>query len=93
MKKIEQAKKWLKCVGCGEQIRTGERVINYGRREKYCEACEDIGDQNNPEAFEASDDCDDGEAHLRSMEDFAAYKAAGVSIETYYNDRDNGYCH
>lgn len=93
------SKKWVKCVCCGEQIRPGEQVFGLeGRkgltREKYCLECMDKGYllDNNPDARFYEQDQSDGEEGLRQAEDYAAYKAAGVSAETYYRDRDAGYC-
>ena len=99
MAKIETraAKSWFKCASCQEQIRTDEKylqVVQNGkpvRGEKYCIHCEKYARLNNPESEEDSDYYDDGERHLRQMEDYAAYSAAGCT-SSYWTDRDNGYC-
>lgn len=91
--KIEkrQAKRWVKCCGCEEQIRTCEtflQVVDNGkdvRGERYCTDCESLAHENNPITSG-----DDGEEHLRRMEDYGAYQAAGCTAE-YWNDRDAGY--
>ena len=97
MAKIEKrsAKKWFKC-DCGEQVRTDEKffqvVENDGKDrkgEKYCVGCEKYAHANNDDIGEANND--DGEQHLRAMEDFAAYKAAGCT-DAYWTDRDAGFC-
>ena len=88
-----KAKSWIKCCCCSEQIRTCDsflQVLDNGkpvRGERYCEGCECIAHENNPVEEE-----DDGERHLRAMEDYAAYQAAGCTGE-YYTDRDAGYAH
>lgn len=91
-----QAKNWLKCCCCGEQVRTCEsyfQVVNDNGRdrrgERYCKGCESYAYENNDDIDDDNDD--DGERHLRQMEDYAAYRAAGCSHE-YWNDRDAGYC-
>jgi hypothetical protein len=88
------ATKWFKCVCCSEQIRTDElyiAVVNDSGKivkgERYCLDCEDYAIENN----DIIDNTDDGESHLRSMEDYAAYQAAGCTSE-YWSDRDNGFC-
>lgn len=88
---ICEATKWLKCSCCGEQIRTCEKYLqaitpdgNPIRGERYCLDCEAVAHENNPDH--------DEESHLRQMEDFAAYRAAGVSSDVYFADRDAGFC-
>lgn len=91
-----EAKYRIKCVGCGEQVRTCEKYLQVQvngknvRGERYCTGCERIARLNNPEAEGDATPEDDGESHLRAMEDYAAYRAAGCSQE-YWTDRDNGY--
>lgn len=94
--KKQRAKSWIKCSCCGEQVRTDEKyfqVINDNgknrRGERYCCGCESYAYENNDDIVD--DDYDDGERHLRQMEDYAAYHAAGCTSE-YWNDRDAGYC-
>ena len=89
-----EAKSWIKCSCCSAQIRTCEKflqVVNENgkdrRGERYCTHCEKYARMNN----EDIDVEEDGETHLRSMEDYAAYQAAGCAHE-YFNDRDAGYC-
>ena len=45
---------------------------------------------NHPDAVEEMDEQDDGERHLREMETYAAYSAAGAQ-NAYWEDRDAGY--
>jgi hypothetical protein len=94
-----EAKSWVKCCCCQAQIRTCEKFLQVVkdngkdlRGERYCPNCEDYAHKNN-DIHENTDwrQEDDGEAHLRSMEDYAAYKAAGAT-DAYWSDRDNGYC-
>jgi hypothetical protein len=93
LEKIE-AKSFCKCCCCGETIRKCEKLFQLMedgkavRGERYCVSCEDIAYENN----DIRDDEDDGESHLRAMEDYAAYSYAGCTQE-YWNDRDAGYCH
>ena len=88
--------KFCKCGICGETLRTLESailVMSDGKQVKaYCdhhrmddilEIHQDI-DLNQSQKYE--------ESHLRQMEDFAAYKYAGASVETYFSDRDAGFC-
>jgi len=82
----------IKCVSCGETIRKFEKYINLGPGERYCTGCEDIALENNPDAGDDCQDDDDGERHLRQMEDFGAYQAAGCT-GAYWGDRDAGYAH
>jgi len=87
------AKKWLKCVCCGEQVRTGELYFQVElngkpvRGERYCVGCESYAVENNPEA---SSYRDDDEQHLRDREAYASYRAAGCT-EAYWTDKDAGY--
>lgn len=94
-----EAQRGFNCPSCGGRTRTCEKylqVVKNGkaiRGERYCIHCERIARLNNPEIGEdeAAQE-DDGESHLRSMEDFAAYRAAGCT-HAYYDDRDAGYAH
>lgn len=86
------------CTCCGERVMNSMKffqVLNdtgtIRRGERYCLSCESYARENNDDIVDEPED--DGEAHLRSMEDFGAYKAAGVSTEDYYKDRDAGLCH
>lgn len=100
--KIEKvrAKSWVKCACCGEQIRTAEtflQVVNNDGKpvkgERYCELCEDVAYENNPELYDGADDSEsDGEEHLRRMEDYASYLYNG-NPQDYWSDRDAGYAH
>jgi len=87
------AQKFSKCCCCAESIRIGERVHiveSNGkpiRGQKYCEACSKYIPEVHPELLENHDN---EECHLRQMEDFAAYRAAGC-VDSYWQDRDNGY--
>lgn len=85
--------KFAKCCCCGESVYTGERIHtvckdgNPIRGQRYCDHCQDNILLAYPEIAESHDD---GESHLRQMEDYAAYRAAGCSSQ-YWEDRDNGY--
>jgi hypothetical protein len=87
-----------RCVCCESTIRVGERMFDLGKGEKYCERCEAEAMENNPDhpAVVAEngeiDAADDGERHLRQMEDFGAYQAAGCT-HAYWEDRDAGFAH
>ena len=91
--RTQRAKSFGKCRSCGEQWRTDEKilvVVNLDtdkpvRGEKYCVRCKDMAELNNDTGCD-----DDGESHLRSMEDFAAYRAAGC-VNAYWDDRNAGY--
>ena len=96
----QSATRWFKCVCCGEQVRSDEKYIQVTLRgkpvkgERYCLECETYAYDNNPDAAMEQLTVtvwDDGERHLRQMEDYAAYRAAGCT-EAYWGDRDNGYC-
>lgn len=85
----------VKCSCCAEFVPPMHpylQVVNENgsdrRGERYCVDCRDVATENNPDITEL----DDGERHLRQMEDYAAYRAAGCT-EAYYEDRDAGYCH
>jgi len=91
-----EAKHGFNCTCCSERVRTCEKYLQVKndsgtnrRCERYCLNCEQYAHMNNEDIAAGNDD--DGEAHLRSMEDFAAYRAAGVSTDTYFSDRDAGY--
>lgn len=90
---LGHADKFRKCPICSEQIRTLEPCWVVDRNGKvsqaYCDthSLEDVLIEH-PDAVEPDED--DGESHLRSMEDFAAYKYAG-NTEAYWSDRDAGY--
>jgi hypothetical protein len=64
------------------------------RGEKYCTSCEGYAYENNPDAVGDVDEyaghSDDGESHLRMMEEYGAYRAAGCS-DAFWGDRDAGY--
>ena len=99
-----EAKTWLKCVSCGEQVKTCEKYLQVQksngkpvRGERYCVRCEKYARLNN-EIVDV-DDVDDDDEAFRSMqrserqrEDYAAYQAAGC-VSEYWNDRDNGYAY
>ena len=94
-----EAKSWGKCCCCGAQWRTCEKFIQVVkdngkdlRGERYCVHCESYAVKNNDITETVVDwrQEDDGESHLRSMENFAAYKSAGCS-DAYWSDRDAGY--
>ena len=84
------ATKWLKCVCCGEQVRTGETYIQVSspKRERYCLGCEAYAAENNPDQVETYHD--DDERGLREREAYAAYRAEGCT-ESYWTDKDAGY--
>lgn len=91
-----EAKSWIKCSCCSAQVRTCEKflqVVNDNgkdrRGERYCLHCENYAHMNN-EDIGTEADVDDGEHHLRQMENFAAYRAAGCSHE-YFNDQAAGF--
>jgi MinD superfamily P-loop ATPase len=92
--KVISAKSWIKCASCSEQIRTDEKYIQVFnndkqvRGERYCKGCEKYARMNNTIEDESEDD---GESHLRDMETYAAYQAAGCASE-YFDDRNAGYC-
>lgn len=94
--KIVEAKSWVKCTCCKEQVRTCEKYYQVlesngkqRRGERYCMSCEQYIYENNDDIGN-DDDNDDGERFLRQMENYAAYRAAGCS-DAYWNDRDAGY--
>lgn len=89
-----QAKSWVKCAACAEQVTTLNKYIQVvndngkdARGERYCCRCEKYARLNN-EIVDTVED--DGEAHLRERENYAAYQAAGAT-HAYWEDRDNGY--
>ena len=91
-----EAKRGFNCTCCGERIRTCEKMLqvmnNNGsqrRGERYCLECESYAHENNNDISIEQED--DGESHLRAMEDHAAYLAAGMSTEAYLNDRASGF--
>lgn len=92
--KIE-AKRGFNCTSCGERVRNCEKFLQVKndddtnrKGEKYCLNCREIAEENNADIYREMED--DGESHLRAMEDFAAYKAAGCT-DAYWEDRDAGY--
>lgn len=92
-----EATRWIKCVCCGEMIHTCEKylqVVNDSgkdvRGERYCLDCEEYAYENNPELRENARDEDDGERHLRMMEHYADYSAAGCR-EAFWDDLNGGY--
>jgi|LakMenE01Jun11ns_1017448.scaffolds.fasta_scaffold8717338_1 hypothetical protein len=91
---IVAAKSWIKCVACSEQVRTDEKYIQVMnndkpiRGERYCRGCEKYARLNN-ECDEIPDVCD-GEEHLRQMEEYGAYMAAGCA-SAYWEDKQAGY--
>ncbi len=91
----QEAAKSFKCCCCGEIIRKCEtyaQVINGDqpvRGERYCVDCEPYAYQNNEIDARAAA-YDDGEHHLRQMENYAAYQAAGCSA-AYWDDQAAGY--
>jgi hypothetical protein len=101
-----EAKSWLKCVACGEQVVTCEKYLQVQksngkpvRGERYCVRCEKYARLNNPELGEVEDPQDEEGDDFRRMqdaerrsEDYAAYQAAGCTHE-YWNDRDAGYAY
>jgi hypothetical protein len=93
-KKI-RATRWLKCVCCGEQIRSDEKHWQVFddteaplKRERYCRGCAREMYENNP----GLQDCTDGdnERGLRMMGEYAAYQAAGCT-SAFWGDMDSGY--
>jgi hypothetical protein len=68
-------------------MKTGRKVSG-GR---YCARCEKYAHLNHTIVADGEDSHDE-ERHLRSMEDYAAYRAAGCT-EEYWNDRDAGYAY
>jgi hypothetical protein len=64
--------------------------------EKACIHCkavlEDDAEYNYTLVPAPCDEDDYDESHLRQMEDYAAYRAAGCTSE-YWTDRDEGYAH
>ena len=96
MPRIEtrQAKSWIKCCCCQEQIRTFESFIQVVKdngkplgRERYCKGCEKYARLNNeitdvPEV--------DGEEHLRAMERFAGYAAEGCPSQFLEDEYPHG---
>lgn len=93
-----EASKWVKCVSCGEMVRTCEKYLqvvnsrgNDVRGEKYCLGCEDYAYENNPEINGAPDEREpDGEEHLRRMEAYAEYQYNG-NTSAYWDDLNGGY--
>lgn len=81
------ASRGFKCF-CGERVNAHERytqeTTSTGKVIKHCRFCE----SPSPDPVHE----DDGEEHLRQMEDYAAYRAAGAT-ESYWQDRDAGFCH
>jgi hypothetical protein len=96
----ESKTKRTKCNCCNGFIYTCEKytqVVNAdtGRAvagEKYCKHCKEYAVANWEAELVFEDNDNDGERSLRERETFAAYQAAGVSRETYFNDKDAGYC-
>ena len=80
---------FTRCSCCEESIRKyeehfqvydGEKAV---RGERYCVACESVAYENNECG---GDSQDDGESHLRRMEDYAAYQANGCT-SAYWEDQ------
>jgi hypothetical protein len=89
-----EATRWIKCVCCGKMIHPFERyfqVVHDDGKAVHCLACEDTIYENNDISSNNIDDAYESERHLRSMEDFADYRAAGCT-DAYWDDRDAGYC-
>ena len=88
--------KFCKCGICGETLRTLESAIlimSGGKQSKaYCDhhRMDDILEIHPDVDLDQSQA--DEESRLRQMEDFAAYRAAGVPLDVYYADRDAGFC-
>ena len=87
---------WTKCTCCSESIRYGERylqVVNDNgkdrRGERYCPNCERYARMNNDDIVDVADDAENRAE--REREAFAAYQAAGVSTDTFMQDRNAGY--
>lgn len=59
------ARRWVKCSSCGEQIRTGEVVIDFRpntkTKAKYCPMCRTVGGMNETprvgDVFELAGEC------------------------------------
>lgn len=90
-----EAAKQFKCCCCGEIVRKCEQYVQVMngdkpvRGERYCVDCEPYAYQNNQDVKFAIVD-DDGEHHLRQMENYAAYSAAGCP-SAYWDDQAAGY--
>jgi hypothetical protein len=93
--------RFTKCGCCNGQIRHSEprwQLQNEKKRSQgtFCGPCikqgyaakqAELNDQELVDEF--YEPCED-ESHLRSMEDYAAYRYAGCESE-YWNDRNSGY--
>ena len=99
----QEATRGFNCCSCSERIRTCEKYLQVkekGRNvkgERYCLDCEryarmnnDISEAEDESLADALDDAWAAEAHLRSMEDYAAYQYNGCTQE-YFRDRDAGF--
>ena len=92
-----EATSGFNCVSCRERVRTCEKYwqVREGtsnvRGERYCLDCERYARMNNDVDRVRDDNYDDdGEAGLRSREEYAAYSAMGCA-SSYWEDRDAGY--
>lgn len=98
-----EAKHGFNCVCCRERVRSCEKyiaVVNNDtdrpvRGERYCQHCEEYAIANNEDELAdpevpADGGYDDGESHLRRMEQYGAYRAAGCT-DAFWTDRDAGY--
>ena len=90
----ESQSKRTKCSCCEDQIPTGEKYSEVDRQ-KYCHHTNCHTHyifENHPDAYsERNLENDNAERHLRQMEDYGAYGAAGCQ-SAYWEDRDNGFC-
>lgn len=81
-----------RCDFCDEQIRTDEKCWQLQkngkavRGETYCVSCKQYGLENNEDNLHSHSMEDDGESHLRRMEDYAAYQANGCT-SAYWEDQ------
>lgn len=95
-----EAKHGFNCVCCRERVRSCEKYIAVVsnetnrpvRGERYCSHCEEYAIINNEDelADPTPEGYDDGESHLRRMEAYADYRAAGCT-SAYFDDLNGGY--
>lgn len=95
----------INCCACGEIIpactpRFQVRDKKGKSQGTYCPRCNEakyphrnaeLNDDEIVDSFDVPNDTAEN-AFERQREDYAAYRAAGVSDETYWADRNAGYC-